>query len=106
MPRYSPVHYETLEAEAATRKTASAAARRRRQGSPKENELALNAYNIGRALTNLSTTLTSLAEEHQTLSHESAAGIDAAALQRAAELVALAAEELSKSSPTNEELLN
>lgn len=100
MPRYSNLHYETLETESATRKTASAAKRRRLQGSPKENEFALNAYNIGRSLSNLATALSSLAEEHQTLSHEATAGIDADALRTAAVLVIQATEQLPTTTPT------
>lgn len=100
MPRYSNLHYETLETESVTRKIASAAKRRRLQGYPKENEFALNAYNIGRSLTNLATALSSLAEEQQTLSHEATSGIDADALRAAAAMVTQASEQLPKISPT------
>lgn len=65
--RFSPVHYETLEAEAATRKLATTIKRRRRQGTPTKDEYAINAYNIARTLTNLQNALADLSEEYSTL---------------------------------------
>lgn len=65
--RFSPVHYETLEAEAAARKLAKAIKRRRGQGSPAQDEFGINAYNIARTLKSLQTALAGLAEEYSTL---------------------------------------
>lgn len=68
--RFSPVHYQTLETEAATRKLATTIKRRRRQSKPTQDEYAINAYNIARTLTNLHTALADLSEEHSTLDAE------------------------------------
>lgn len=68
--RFSPVHYQTLETEAATRKLATTIKRRRRQGTPTKDEYAINAYNIARTLTNLHHALADLSEEHSTLDPE------------------------------------
>lgn len=65
--RFSPVHYETLEAEAAARKLARAIKRRRNQGTPAQDEFGINAYNIARTLRNLQTALADLSEEYSTL---------------------------------------
>lgn len=65
--RFSPVHYETLEAEAATRKLTIAIKRRRRQSAPTQDEYGINAYNIARILKNLQTVLADLSEEYSTL---------------------------------------
>lgn len=65
--RFSPVHYETLEAEAAARKLAKAIKRRRNQGSPAQDEFGINAYNIARTLKSLQTAIADLSEEYSTL---------------------------------------
>ena len=68
--RFSPVHNETLEAEATTRKLSNAIKRRRNQSKPTPDEYGINAYNIARSLKNLQTALAALADEYSTLPAE------------------------------------
>ena len=68
MPRHSPVHTASLEAESAARKLLTAVKRRRNGGIPSRGEHALNAYNLGIILQHHAETLSYLIDEHSTLS--------------------------------------
>lgn len=96
--RFSPVHYETLEAEAATRKLANATKRRRSQGTPTQDEYGINAYNIARILRNVQTALADLSEEYSTLG-PNLANIPSEGLTAAREYIGAAIQALPQQAP-------
>lgn len=96
--RFSPVHNETLDAEAATRKLANAIKRRRRQGTPAKDEFGINAYNIARTLKNLQTALADLSEEYSTLGPD-LANIPAEGLSEACGHVEAAIQAMPQQAP-------
>lgn len=71
MPRFSEVHYQSLEAHSALSKLTRIINKRRRNSKPAPQEYPLNIYNIRRCLEAVEQSLGALKEESSTLSYES-----------------------------------
>ncbi|GAA4660432.1 hypothetical protein [Arthrobacter cryoconiti] len=71
MPRFSNVHYQSLDAVEALSKLTREINKLRRSGKPTRNEYPINIHNIKRCLEGLQASLESLREEQSTLSYES-----------------------------------
>lgn len=70
MPRFSPVHNQSLEAVEVISKLTREINKRRRSSQPKPHEYPINVHNIRRCLESLQASLDALSEEHSTLSYE------------------------------------
>lgn len=71
MPRFSNVHYQSLEAAENLSKLTREINKRRRNSKPALNEYPLNVHNIRRCLESLQASLEALSEEHSTIGFES-----------------------------------